>query len=184
MKYTVAIDPGLLNWAWIIFDDAGVIVKTKHIKLSNKKGQNKRLNEIYKELSELSLNEGFKIESAVIEKQFMNLMIQINGVLKAACDSLDCETFFFVPSEWKKLITGKGNIAEDELTNFIIDKYPEAIEFDEHRIDCIGIYLAHIENKLNPKIKPKKKKTAKKVELEANVIPKVIKKRSTGSKPG
>lgn len=160
MDYTVAIDPGLLNWAWIIFDDDGKIYKTRHIKLNNKDNQDKRLNQIYKEIAELSSSENINITSAIIEKQFMNLMIQINGVLKAASDSMGGKTFFFVPSEWKKLVTGKGNVSEDELKSVILQAYPEAEGFDEHRIDCIGIYLAHIKREKEPKVvvlkKPKR----------------------------
>lgn len=145
-KYILCIDPGIRFCGYVLFDDSGKIVESKTIKFNTKLSQSKRLFELYSELSNVSSE--YDISNVITEYQFVDIMSSIVGVIMAFSGSInDAEFLKMTPSQWKKLATGKGNIEEKDLRDKMIDVYPDAENFDEHRIDCIGIYIAY-QNKL------------------------------------
>lgn len=145
-KYVLCIDPGIRFCGYVVFDDSGKIVKSKTIKFNTKLSQCKRLFQLYSELINVSSN--YEISNVVTEYQFVDIMSSIVGVIMAFSGSInDAEFLKMTPSNWKKLATGKGNIDEKELRDKMINVYPDAEEFDEHRLDCVGIYVAY-QNKL------------------------------------
>lgn len=145
-KYILAIDPGIRFCGYVLFDDSGKIIESKTIKFNTKLSQSKRLFELYSELNNVSSE--YVISNVVTEYQFVDIMSSIVGVIMAFSGSIsDAEFLKMTPSQWKKLATGKGNIEEKDLRDKIISVYPEAEDFDEHRLDAVGIYMAH-QNKL------------------------------------
>lgn len=139
--YTICIDPGIRFAGYVVFDDNGKIVESETIKFNTKTSQSKRLFELYSKLSFVSNK--YQIENVITEYQFVDIMSSIVGVIMAFSGSInDAEFLKMTPSQWKKLATGKGNIDEKDLRDKMIGVYPEAENFDEHRLDAIGMYLA------------------------------------------
>lgn len=159
MPHVFVIDPGL-RFAGITALYDGVIVHSETLKFNTKLSQQKRIFDLFHRLEELSIK--FTDVSLVItEYQFVSQMSWIVGCLMTFAGSVDAELIKYTPSQWKKMATGKGNIAEDELKSIIILEYPESVEYSEHQIDTLGMYLAYKksgEQNVSPTKKPNKRK--------------------------
>jgi Holliday junction resolvasome RuvABC endonuclease subunit len=138
----IAVDPGLNNLGLTVFDANDKILSSQTVKMTSKEAQESRLYKVF--CSVYDAASGNIVSQVVSEKQFVEIMSVINGAIRAAAGKLGARTTLFMPSAWKKAATGKGNISEDDLRDYIISKYPEAKDFDEHMIDSVGVYLAYV----------------------------------------
>lgn len=138
----LTVDPGLVAWAYAVFDEDGNLVTSETIAYkSNKKlSQEIRLWHIWNTLAS-NVDNGL-ITEIVAERQFVDIMQQITGVVRAVAGYQKIGTTLFTPMQWKKLATGKGNISEEALREIVVARYPELKDKSEHEIDCAGIYLA------------------------------------------
>jgi Holliday junction resolvasome RuvABC endonuclease subunit len=167
----LAIDPGIVVAAYCVFDDNGVPIEFGDIKFNTKRTQEQRFWEFFSKLREISARH--TITQIIAESQFVNIMSQIVGMIMAFSGSVDVKLIKFVPSAWKKSATGRGNIPEDELRTFIIDKYSSLANVSEHVIDCAGMYEAYvnkIKNAPTAVVKPKKKISKKKGNTDAESV--------------
>ncbi len=170
-KYILSIDPGLRFAGWTVFDSCGKIVESDTIKFNTKLSQCVRLQILYSTL--IAVSKKYTLSDVITEFQFVEIMSTIVGVIMAFTGSVkDARFNKTVPMAWKKAVTGRGNIEENLLRDILIDKYPEAICFDEHQLDTIGLYLAYKENQLNPTAKKEKKKKVKVERHEKTTKPK------------
>jgi Holliday junction resolvasome RuvABC endonuclease subunit len=163
MKVIITVDPGLLAWAWGIYTEDGKYLKSATVTYKGKQSQEHRLNEIYNELCDVveSLDDKYEIEQIVVEKQFVEIMSQIVGVIRAFAGWAETRTTLFVPASWRKLAIGKGNATEDQVKEKVLSVFPELAEASEHEIDTGALYLAYRkskENETTPKKTPKGKK--------------------------
>lgn len=163
MPCVFVIDPGLRFAGITAFAD-GAIIYSETLKFNTKLPQQKRIFNLFDRMEQIS--KIFPEVTVVItEYQFVSQMSWIVGCLMTFAGSIDAELIKYTPSQWKKMATGKGNISEEELRNIIIEKYPESIEYSEHQIDTLGMYLAYEksgENNVSPSKKPNKRKNSSK----------------------
>lgn len=139
----LTVDPGLLNWAFALFDEQGNLLYSETITYKGKKSQEERLYMIYEKLTESELY----YDVVVCERQFVDIMGQITGVVRAAAGAQGAKSILYTPSAWKKAATGRGNIPEDELRELVVARYPELKDKSEHEIDTAGIYLAYLKKR-------------------------------------
>lgn len=141
MQHTFVIDPGLRFAGISIFAD-GAIMHSETLKFNTKLSQQKRIFQLFHRMEELA--EIFpEINAVVTEYQFVSQMSWIVGCLMTFAGSIDTDLIKYTPSQWKKMATGKGNIAENDLKDLLVKLYPEAEQYSEHQIDTIGMYLAY-----------------------------------------
>ena len=144
MNYLV-IDPSITQAGLALFNDSGQILHTEMIKFNSKKfSQEQRMFQLYDRMKSLvEQNPGdFEI---ICEKQFVNIMSEIVGVVKCFAGSDQdsrIKTTFFPPSKWKKMATGKGNVPEEDLRIFVEAKFPDMKDKSEHEIDCAAMFFA------------------------------------------
>lgn len=157
----MCVDPGLVAWAYTIFQD-GVPITSKTITYEAKKklSQEERLADIFALL--VTAGQEHKVFEVVVERQFVDIMAQICGVVRAATGEIGAKSHAYPPSSWKKACTGKGNITEEDLKQFIVDRYPEFATKSVHEIDCAGMYIGHINKKAGAGNVEAIKKTPKK----------------------
>lgn len=105
------------------FGEDGTLLFSETIKYKGKKTQEERLNNIANILFEVMHKN--EIKHVVVERQFVDIMAQIVGVVRAATYDKDSKTTTYVPSKWRKLLTGKGNAKEDEIKEVVFNAYPE-----------------------------------------------------------
>lgn len=163
MPLFFVIDPGLRFAGISIIDENSSIKHSETLKFNTKESQQKRIYQLYRRMKDLAeqYHEENNVNIVITEYQFVSQMSWIVGCLMTFAGSIDAKLIKFTPSQWKKLSTGKGNIAEDELRNKIIELFPNAIEYSEHQIDTLGMYLAHI-NQENGNVTPSKKSNKRK----------------------
>lgn len=143
MGYIMTVDPGLREWAWALFDeDTGSCKISQTITYKPKLSQEERLYDIYTTLSNVA-RESNDVSLIVAEKQFVEIMSQIVGCIRTAAGSIQAKTKIYMPKQWKLKATGKGNISEEDLKQFVVERYPEFINRSEHEVDCAGIYIAY-----------------------------------------
>lgn len=156
----MCVDPGLVAWAYTIFQD-GIPVASRTITYEAKRklSQEERLADIFALL--VAAGEINDVTEVVVERQFVDIMAQICGVVRAAAGDLGVKSYAYPPSSWKKACTGKGNISEEDLKQFVVNKFPEFENRSVHEIDCAGMYLGHknkkAENAQAVKKTPKKR---------------------------
>lgn len=145
MPLMFSIDPGLRFAGISIFDENKQIRHSETLKFNTKLSQQKRIYQLYERMHILAkeIGQDQSIQTVITEYQFVSQMSWIVGCLMTFAGSIDADLVKLTPSQWKKMATGKGNIQEDELKNIIIKLYPESIEYTEHQIDTIGMYLAY-----------------------------------------
>lgn len=159
-KYVIAIDPGLRFSAYTVFDSDGAIQLSETIKFNTKLSQSVRLQILYATLVEVA--DKFPPSDILTEYQFVDIMSSIVGVIMAFSGLYPDANFNkMTPSQWKKMVSGKGNIEEDILKDTIVKIYPEAIDYNEHQIDTLGIYLAYKQKEKEVVILKKSKRTNK-----------------------
>lgn len=165
-KFVLSVDPGLRFCGYTVFDSSGRIKLSETIKFNTKLSQCVRLQILYSTLAAVA--EKYPPSDILTEYQFVDIMSSIVGVIMAFA-GLHPEARFdkTVPMAWKKAVSGKGNIEEDKLKEIIVAKYPEAIDYDEHKIDTLGIYLAYKKKQEEPvdDIPKKSKRNNKKSNL-------------------
>ena len=74
----LAVDPGLLGWAYAIFDYEDKLIFSKTVINTKKMPQEQKLRIVFEELDQLP----FEIHHVVIERQFVDVMSQITGVIR------------------------------------------------------------------------------------------------------
>lgn len=139
--YILAVDPGLVEWAYAVFDEDGDLIMSKMVKYESKRKltQEQRLFFIFDELTKLD----YEFTCVIIERQFVDTMQQITGVLRAYAGNCNLKTVLFTPSQWRKLATGKGNASEELVVQTVLAKYPQMDELSVHEKDCAAIYIAY-----------------------------------------
>jgi len=141
----LVIDPSITQAGLALFNDSGQILHTEMIKFNSKKfSQEQRMFQLYDRMSSV-INDNPGEFEIICEKQFVNIMSEIVGVVKCFAGKSQDEkirTTFFPPSKWKKMATGKGNIPEDQLRSFIELKFPGMVDKSEHEIDCAAMFFA------------------------------------------
>lgn len=96
------------------------------------------MNDIIQELDSI---EG-DIEHVVIERQFVDIMSQITGVLRSFAGKKGVKATLMPPSSWRKKLTGSGKASEDLIKEIVISQYPQMQNASEHEIDCCALFLA------------------------------------------
>lgn len=145
----LTVDPGLVEWAYAIFDDNGKLVKSDMIKYKTtgkaKQSQEERLWDIFHTINTVETQlflDRKEITHIVSERQFVDTMQQITGVIRCSAGRLGVTAELYTPAQWRKLATGKGNATEDLVKQTVLDHYPEMFDTSVHEIDCAAIYLA------------------------------------------
>lgn len=134
----LTVDPAITQWAYAVFDEHGVCLFSETVKYTSKESQESRLFKIFDKLDKLSYN----ITHVVVEKQFVEIMTQIVGVVRSLAGKKGVPTTCLVPSRWRKLLTGKGNATETMVKDAVLKHYPKMEDKSEHEVDCAAIYLA------------------------------------------
>jgi Holliday junction resolvasome RuvABC endonuclease subunit len=138
MKVLV-VDPAITSWAFAIFDDEdGKLLHSETITYKSKESQESRLYKIFDKLDKVD-----DIGHVVVERQFVDIMGQIVGVIRAVAGGKNCGSTMFVPSSWRKLLTGKGNATEEMVKAEVLKVYPQMADKSEHEIDTCAIYIAY-----------------------------------------
>lgn len=140
----ITIDPGLQAWALAIFED-GKLITSKTLNYKKEKlSQEVRLWLIFDTLCDYYDAYDLELGAEVVcERQFVDTMSQITGVVKAFAGKYNLKSILYVPKQWKKVISGRGDIDEEKLKSIVCEKYPELQDKSEHEVDCAGIYMAH-----------------------------------------
>jgi Holliday junction resolvasome RuvABC endonuclease subunit len=154
-KIILCVDPGICDWAYAVFDEDGILLFSRHYKYTSKESQESRMFKVFDELDNLE----YSIEHVVVERQFVDIMAQIVGVIRAFAGKKGVKTTPLVPSKWRKLLTGKGNATEVEVKDAVVKRYPQMESLSVHEVDCAALYLAYkgIEHVEKP-IKSRKRK--------------------------
>ncbi len=135
----LVVDPGIVAWAYAIFTESGKYVKSETIKYSSKQSQEERLWAIYMHLTQLD----YIFSHVVIERQFVDIMSQITGVLRAVAGSKTVKTSLYAPREWRKTLTGTGMASEELVKQKVLEVYPEFADKSEHEIDTGALFIVY-----------------------------------------
>jgi Holliday junction resolvasome RuvABC endonuclease subunit len=142
VKYVLTYDPSITAAGIAVFQEDGELVFYETIKFDKKTSQAERL---YSSLcvidATLAMYPG-KFRLVFSEKQFMPIMMQMEGVVKAAAGKHKLPVETVTPSSWKKSAFKKGNITEDNLKVEVIKRYPQLVNESEHVLDCAGMFIA------------------------------------------
>lgn len=141
MKHVLTVDPGLVFWAWALFDEDGKLVESKTVKYKSGLDQEFRLNDIYDQLCRINWTR--EVEVMIVERQFAELMCQIVGAIRASAGKMGVKSIQYVPASWRKLATGNGHAKEDKVRSVVLEAYPEMENASEHEIDCGALFLAY-----------------------------------------
>jgi Holliday junction resolvasome RuvABC endonuclease subunit len=141
----ITVDPGLVYWAYAVFDEDGTLIESETVSYKKPKlTQEVRLFDIYATLNKICEEHDFWIDGKIIsERQFVDIMAQITGVIRSVGGRFGREVVLYTPAEWRKLATGKGNAKEDLVKKTALDNYPQLINASEHEIDTAAIFLAY-----------------------------------------
>jgi Holliday junction resolvasome RuvABC endonuclease subunit len=158
MKILV-VDPGLADCTYGIFEDGKILfIKTMEFK-KLKKSQEERLWMIFDEITNNELAK--QCEKVVLERQFMDTMQQITGLIRAVAGKLGTTSILYPPASWRLRACGYGKATEDEVKETVKNHWPEDYNtMNVHAVDCCCMYLAYEFDLKNPV--EKKKKTRKK----------------------
>lgn len=141
MRKILTIDPAITNAAVAVFTEDGTLHHSETISFDRKLSQEVRMWQIFDKLS--SVVDKYPVDVIVSERQFVQIMSEMVGVIKAFAGSINVNSVLFMPpSKWKKLATGKGNVPEDELANLVTSIWPDLVGASEHEIDCAGLFMA------------------------------------------
>ena len=104
-----------------------------------------RLNLTCEEIKKWILQ--FDIDVVVTEAQINDKVVKSVSAINIASNIGLCGMVHFRPTEWKKIVTGKGNIKEEPMLNIILNiiNQPHVLKlYTEHEIDCYGLLIAYI----------------------------------------
>jgi len=174
----LAIDPGLVCWAYSLFNDDGKLIDWSTVKMP-KASPEFRWWMIFDVLENM-IGDIVKKEELVIVTEyqfgnkFSNAMPQTLAVIGAAfgkhAESGKVSIRYISPKSWKLTAMNNSNASKDEVKTFVGNIYPELLKETEHVNDAACMFLAWKENN-SIGIKEKKKKkqnvTAKKNVVKA-----------------
>lgn len=137
----VTVDPAITTYAIVIFQDDQIIC-SKTYSYSSKLPQEDRLwsmhYNIINELDERKLLP----DLIIVERQFVDIMSQCVGVIRATAGYFRCKAKMYAPSSWRKWAFGKGNVSEEIIRQETIKQFPCLIDSSEHEIDAAAFYIA------------------------------------------
>lgn len=91
----------------------------------------------------------YKIDYLLCENEFHKGIYKINCTvcLFAGLENIPYDEYY--PTEWKKMITNKGNVAESSLKYLVFNviNNPVCQYMDENQIDSFGLILAFLKKK-------------------------------------
>lgn len=151
MIFYLGVDPSLTNTGVVVIkEEYGEYFLIEHHLIKTKPSQDCRLLYISTGLKKIC--KPFQLEKVFIEYPLVNCnsktsiaLSQAVGAIALTLEGMDLELIYLMPSEVKKVITGKGNGDKDLMRKCIVNhiNIPHNInDISEHEIDACGIACA------------------------------------------
>ena len=157
----LGIDPSLSYTGFAVIEDNGELVEFGKLITGPTMKEEDRICKTTNRLKKII--ENYKIEKVVMETQHFRKspkvtmqLSRLRGAITYMCRMLDCELFYFAPTEARKLFFGNGAAKKLDIANFIRENIVDLGEFDDtsrksknsDMYDAIAIGIAFI-NKNN-----------------------------------
>lgn len=145
MEYIISLDLSMSCTGCSIFSNDGKFIKTCHIETKGSEITPLRLRTIAKFLNKIKKE--YKPIKIIIEKGFYRFaksteqVFRVHGITNLIF--YNTEQVEIHATSVRKLVTGHGNINKEEMSKWIIEKYPDIIFANNDEIDSYALGIAY-----------------------------------------